>query len=248
MKLPTHEARTRLGAQVHGVLCTLHPERGPDAQPVVYAVSDDGEVGRMNRLVGGAPRTAAAKGDGTGRRRAGACDVAGSLIERPGHGTLRADASQRRAKAAVLRAPQHSAGERGCQDTWRRTRSRAARRGRVTVPHTHSAATMTRTTFSSSPVSGEPSAMMNAPATSTASSPSSTCTNLTTNSMRRRYAAGHQGGRHRMSLPEQVRLCAAIDRRGRPWLPTRVCHRWAPTVSRTGVTGFSTSGQLMRRR
>ena len=45
MKLPTDEARTRLGAQVHGVLCTLHPERGPDAQPVVYAVSADGHVG-----------------------------------------------------------------------------------------------------------------------------------------------------------------------------------------------------------
>jgi len=45
MKLPTDEARTRLGAHVHGVLGTLHPERGPDAQPVVYAVSDDGHVG-----------------------------------------------------------------------------------------------------------------------------------------------------------------------------------------------------------
>ena len=45
MKLPTDEARTRLGAQVHGVLCTLHPRRGPDAQPVVYAVGDDGTVG-----------------------------------------------------------------------------------------------------------------------------------------------------------------------------------------------------------
>ena len=44
MKLPTDEARTRLGAQVHGVLCTLHPERGPDAQPVVYAVSADGHT------------------------------------------------------------------------------------------------------------------------------------------------------------------------------------------------------------
>ena len=45
MKLPTDDARTRLGAHVHGVLCTLHPERGPDAQPVVYVVSDDGHVG-----------------------------------------------------------------------------------------------------------------------------------------------------------------------------------------------------------
>ncbi|GAA1913118.1 TIGR03668 family PPOX class F420-dependent oxidoreductase [Nocardioides lentus] len=38
-------ARDRLAAQVHGVLCTLHPERGPDPQPVVYAVSADGHVG-----------------------------------------------------------------------------------------------------------------------------------------------------------------------------------------------------------
>ena len=45
MKLPTDEARTRLGAQVHGVLCTLHPRRGPDAQPVVYAVGVAGTVG-----------------------------------------------------------------------------------------------------------------------------------------------------------------------------------------------------------
>ena len=45
MKLPTGKARTRLDAHVHGVLSTLHPERGPDAQPVVYAMSDDGHVG-----------------------------------------------------------------------------------------------------------------------------------------------------------------------------------------------------------
>lgn len=45
MKLDTDEARSRLAAQVHGVLSTLHPERGPDPQPVVYAVSDDGHVG-----------------------------------------------------------------------------------------------------------------------------------------------------------------------------------------------------------
>jgi hypothetical protein len=31
----------RLQAHVHGVLCTLHPERGPDPQPVVYAVSEE---------------------------------------------------------------------------------------------------------------------------------------------------------------------------------------------------------------
>jgi hypothetical protein len=45
MRMNADEARARLGAHVHGVLCTLHPERGPDPQPVVYAVSDDGYVG-----------------------------------------------------------------------------------------------------------------------------------------------------------------------------------------------------------
>lgn len=45
MRLSEDEARSRLGAQVHGVFCTLHPQRGPDPQPVVYAVSDDGHIG-----------------------------------------------------------------------------------------------------------------------------------------------------------------------------------------------------------
>ncbi|MDQ6896194.1 MAG: pyridoxamine 5'-phosphate oxidase family protein [Actinomycetota bacterium] len=45
MKLRADEARTRLAAHVHGVLCTMHPERGPDPQPVVFAVTDDGHVG-----------------------------------------------------------------------------------------------------------------------------------------------------------------------------------------------------------
>ena len=45
MKLPPEEARSRLGSRMHGVLCTLHPERGPDPQPVLYAASDDGYVG-----------------------------------------------------------------------------------------------------------------------------------------------------------------------------------------------------------
>lgn len=45
MRLGEDEARERLAAHVHGVLCTLHPERGPDPQPVVYALSDDGHVG-----------------------------------------------------------------------------------------------------------------------------------------------------------------------------------------------------------
>jgi hypothetical protein len=39
------EARAHLATHIHGVLCTLHPDRGPDPQPVVYAVSDDGHVG-----------------------------------------------------------------------------------------------------------------------------------------------------------------------------------------------------------
>jgi hypothetical protein len=45
MRLTEDVARARLSQQVHGVLCTLHPERGPDPQPVVYAVTDDGHVG-----------------------------------------------------------------------------------------------------------------------------------------------------------------------------------------------------------
>lgn len=45
MRLSPEDARARLDASSHGVLCTLHPERGPDPQPVVYAVSDDGHLG-----------------------------------------------------------------------------------------------------------------------------------------------------------------------------------------------------------
>ena len=45
MKLSADEARARLAANVHGVMCTLHPERGPDPVPAVYAVSDDGYLG-----------------------------------------------------------------------------------------------------------------------------------------------------------------------------------------------------------
>ena len=44
MRLSADEARARLATHVHGVLCTLHPDRGPDPQPVVYAVSEDGHV------------------------------------------------------------------------------------------------------------------------------------------------------------------------------------------------------------
>ncbi len=45
MRMSADEARARLGVHVHGVLCTLHPERGPDPTPVVYAIGDDGHVG-----------------------------------------------------------------------------------------------------------------------------------------------------------------------------------------------------------
>lgn len=45
MKLDRDEARARLATHVHGVLATLHPQRGPDPQPVVYALSDDDHVG-----------------------------------------------------------------------------------------------------------------------------------------------------------------------------------------------------------
>ena len=45
MRLNEEVARSRLSAHVHGVLCTLHPRRGPDPQPVVYAVNGDGHVG-----------------------------------------------------------------------------------------------------------------------------------------------------------------------------------------------------------
>ena len=45
MRLRPEDARARLSSNIHGVLCTLHPERGPDPQPVVYAVSNDGYVG-----------------------------------------------------------------------------------------------------------------------------------------------------------------------------------------------------------
>jgi hypothetical protein len=45
MRLSATEARARLAAHDHGVLCTVHPERGVDAVPVVYAVDEDGWVG-----------------------------------------------------------------------------------------------------------------------------------------------------------------------------------------------------------
>ena len=37
--------RARLESHDHGILCTVHAERGVDAVPVAYAVDDDGYVG-----------------------------------------------------------------------------------------------------------------------------------------------------------------------------------------------------------
>jgi len=41
MRLAEDEARARLAAHDHGVLCTVHAARGVDAVPVVYAVDGD---------------------------------------------------------------------------------------------------------------------------------------------------------------------------------------------------------------
>jgi hypothetical protein len=41
MRLDEDEARARLAAHDHGILCTLHAERGVDAVPVVYAIDGD---------------------------------------------------------------------------------------------------------------------------------------------------------------------------------------------------------------
>ena len=45
MRLAEDEARARLAARDHGILCTVHAERGVDAVPVAYVVDDDGYVG-----------------------------------------------------------------------------------------------------------------------------------------------------------------------------------------------------------
>ncbi len=45
MRLADSDARARLAAHDHGILCTVHAERGVDAVPVVYVVDDDGYVG-----------------------------------------------------------------------------------------------------------------------------------------------------------------------------------------------------------
>ncbi len=45
MRMDPDAARQRLASHLHGVLCTMHPTRGPDPQPVVYAMSDNGHIG-----------------------------------------------------------------------------------------------------------------------------------------------------------------------------------------------------------
>ena len=45
MRLGDGEARARLAAHDHGILCTVHPERGVDAVPCAYVVDEDGYVG-----------------------------------------------------------------------------------------------------------------------------------------------------------------------------------------------------------
>jgi PPOX class probable F420-dependent enzyme len=45
MRLAEEEARARLAVHDHGVLCTVHSERGVDAVPVAYALDDDGYLG-----------------------------------------------------------------------------------------------------------------------------------------------------------------------------------------------------------
>ena len=45
MRLAENEARARLAAFDHGILCTVHAERGVDAVPVTYVMDEDGYVG-----------------------------------------------------------------------------------------------------------------------------------------------------------------------------------------------------------
>ena len=45
MRLAEYEARARLTAHDHGILCTVHAQRGVDAVPVAYVVDEDGYVG-----------------------------------------------------------------------------------------------------------------------------------------------------------------------------------------------------------
>jgi hypothetical protein len=45
MRLADDEALSRFAAHDHGVLCTIHAERGVDAVPAVYVMDDEGYVG-----------------------------------------------------------------------------------------------------------------------------------------------------------------------------------------------------------
>jgi hypothetical protein len=45
MRLGEDEALARLAVHDHGILCTMHAERGVDAVPVAYVVDEDGYVG-----------------------------------------------------------------------------------------------------------------------------------------------------------------------------------------------------------
>jgi PPOX class probable F420-dependent enzyme len=45
VRLDEHEAMTRLTAHDHGILCTVHQQRGVDAVPVAFAVDADDFVG-----------------------------------------------------------------------------------------------------------------------------------------------------------------------------------------------------------
>jgi PPOX class probable F420-dependent enzyme len=42
MRLTERDALSRLAAHDHGTLCTVHPTRGVDAVPIVYAVDEGG--------------------------------------------------------------------------------------------------------------------------------------------------------------------------------------------------------------
>ena len=45
MRLDQEQARSRLAAHDHGILCTVHAARGVDAVPVAFAVGEDDLVG-----------------------------------------------------------------------------------------------------------------------------------------------------------------------------------------------------------
>lgn len=45
VRLSEQDARARLAAAEHGVLATVHPDRGVDAVPVVYAADGSGWIG-----------------------------------------------------------------------------------------------------------------------------------------------------------------------------------------------------------